>query len=313
MIPTATTRRVGLRLTALVLWLGLLALAWRSGLVGGLATRVLAPLLLPRPVHESVRLLSLDREAAPTPPKRGLLLAVSPERLENLLAAARPWARWLPPGLFTEGTVLRGELLYAAGDDTARDLPFAVAITRAAGPRPRLTGRYPAPDFTHLVDELYGEDLQSREEYALGHYDLEYRIRFDSFSLQSVESGTALPVTRRRLRFDAGGSVRVVLKENLFRVRTTGRIRKFTGTVDVDVAYEPGGIRLNYDVDIRDFDVDFHRVNPYLDEPVADALRRSLERSLNRKKKKRRFARRRFPVWLPLDLVVDIQLTTGRE
>lgn len=309
MKATHTADRSTLRLLACLLWLGQLVMAWRQGLFGSILVRVVPPRILPRMIGESVKLTSLGREADVSLPDRGLELALSPQRLDTVLEATRPWSWLVPPGLLSDKSVVRGVLLNYAGSNTVEDLPFAVVVTHAAGPTPRLTLRYPASELTHLVDELYEEKLESREEYFLGHYELEYEVRLNSFTLQSVPPDQSRPISRRRLMFDGKGTVRVKLKENLFRIQTTGTIKEFNGTVDIDVAYEPDGIGLRYNVDIRKFQVGFHRVSPYLDDYGSDVLRRSLEHSLNRKKKKDRFAERRFPPWTPVDLAVDIRVT----
>ena len=240
------------------------------------------------------------------------MLAVSEERLRQILREAYPASRYLPPGLLRTGMAIEGNILGKALDMPPEErIPFAVVLRDTAAGRPRFELRYPAHDLNSLTKELFGDDLREREEYLLGHYDLVYEIELSEFVLSSDDG--SMDAEERIFPFRARGKARVTLEENLVTVRATGSVSDLSGQVVLRPLREEDGIALTYDVDITNLDVNFHRVNSLLDSLGADKLRRSLERSLNKEKKKRKLAKRRLPGWVPLDLSIDVRLTVPAD
>ena len=304
------TRR-GRRVAAvLVLVVALLAACWWSGLVG----RALACYVLPRlfPIRErsGVEVTSLDCCGAGGLPGRGLTLTVSPGRVADLLRRAWPYHRLLPPGLVRDGLVLRGSVRPEDWPaEAGHTVPFAVVIDDATGDPPRLSLRCPRDELNALVKRELLFDLSKEREWALGTYDYRWVPVFETLTLYSEQPAGRGPIEERRFPFVATGRVRFRFEENLFDARATARVNRLSGHFLLRFRHAEDGLVLGYDAVVSELSANVHNLLPWGDEKASEALRRSMSRSLNRRRKQERMARKRFPAWLPLDIMVDVKLT----
>jgi len=289
-----------------------LALLWVSGHIGRMLTRWVVPPFLPVDMSELIVLDRLADGAPPTCPDFGAMLIISPERAEEILNQAIPGTRWLPPGIIHDKVILHGFVSRAALDlPVDHDVPLIIAVDRNIGRRPRLVCRVPAKVINRLFRENLEEDLASEEEHLFGEYRIIYRPTFKTFDLNSVEDYVPEPVTRRRFLFSATGDIRIKLDDKAVRITTDGKVRTLKGQLDVRVLYDQDGYGFWYDVDIRKLRIDIEDLQEMFDRASSEKLERSLEKSLDRRKSKLKLFKKRVPHWVPVDLALDFQLTSG--
>ncbi len=289
-----------------------LALLWVGGHMGRWLTRLVIRPSLPLDISEVVVLTRLAEGAPPACPDFGAMLIISPERAEEILVQAMPAARWLPPGLIHDQVILHGAISRAALDfPLDEDIPLIIAVDRNIGRRPRLVCRVPATVVNRLFRENLEDDLASEEEHLFGDYRIIYRPTFKTFDLHSVEDYVPEPVTRRRFVFSATGDIRIKLDDKAVRLTTDGKVRTLKGQVDVRVLYDHEGYGFWYDVDMKKLRLDIEDLQEMFDRASSEKLERSLEKSLDRRKSKVKLLKKRVPHWVPVDLALDFQLTSG--
>lgn len=282
---------------------------WFSGLAGRLVGCLILPLLLPLRVNKAIEISALTRDKPPAIHEKGLVLTIGSDRLRKIMHGAFCISRLFPPGLIRDGMVLKGSWM----PDKFRlpegnRLPFMIVIDDDTR-HPGLVFRYPAAAVNELMKDEIAEALRSEEEYILGTYNIIYYITFQTLRIYSEEQDLDTAIQARLLICDATGKVRFKFEENLLDLRATGRVKKLRGRFDIRVIRDDEGIGFSYKVKIEELDIDVHNLANWGDRRVSKKLRRSWEKSLNKEKKQKRLAKVRLPEWVPLDLVVDFQLT----
>ena len=305
--------RLGRKLMACVLLLSVMLCLWFSGAAGYVILRWIIPRLLPRAAGSDIEIASVVFDSRPDPGEAGIIFSVSPRKLRFLLKQAFRWGVLFPRGLLRDGTVLKGYWVprefYLPPDNR---VPLSLVIDAGAD-KPVLSCRYPAEHVNRVMEGPVAEALRETEDYFLGSYDTIYYIRFYTLHIYSEAPPGQSEILRRTLQVDATGRVRVKVEENLISLRNTGKVKTLAGKIDFDIQRDIWGIHLCHNADIKDLVIDFHNTAPWLDKYFSRKLRKSWEKSLNKEKKKRKLAKNALPSWVPLDLTVDIKLTSSHE
>jgi len=283
-----------------------LVCAWRVGLVGRILVGGLR-FLTPLTIGHGLRITAVrhgprrnPRAAVP-----GLLVVANPHRLRHMVRGLLPHPWLLPPGLIRHGLVLEGDWNPTDLPLPDRPVPWALLCSTQGGPHPRLQFRGAPENLTALHDHWRRDDLVHEEEYLFGHYLVTEEYTFTEFRLVSEPP----PDSReRRFTFRARGRVRYRIDENYFIIKATAIVRRLSGLVLLRHRTDDTGTQLAYDILIDRIDANARRFPWFVDRKLERALRRSFQRSLNRERKKEKLARKRLPAWIPMDLVIDIQL-----
>jgi len=237
-----------------------------------------------------------------------LVVNITPARLERMVRRAVRMSWLLPPGFVSNGLVVRGcwapDWLAEPGDG----LDFEIVVARCAGPHPKAVLRYPLESLNRLVQDELAADLSSREDWVFGHYDLHYTLEFGTCRVHSGPDDLREPIEVRRFAFTSNGRVRLRFVDDVLKVRATGRVRELSGVLLARVVRDEHGVGFLYSFDLEKMRVNVHNLAPWGDDKVSEILKHSLSKSLNRKRKRARFARKRFPEWIPLDLILDLEV-----
>jgi len=298
---TARWRRRAIPLVLIGLW------------VGGPAGLVLRSALLKFAPREgrSFRIASVGGNLVPEP-EMGLVIRVSAPRLNRTVREALGWRAWLiPPRTIPRWLTLEGSVRVQLSDEVEPAwLPLVVRI-RPDTPAPHLFVRLPSG----MVNEAlqYEGSFAHREKtrrYALGHYNTILSLRFDTVSLKSKLDPRELarPVTFRRIEGHATGQVRFKFEENWFDARTTARVRRMDLRCDLDFQKYLDGLAMSYKITIPKLDADIRNLAPMFEKHPVEAIRKALENSIGRPRNLDRLARRRLPLYLPLDTELDIEV-----
>jgi hypothetical protein len=283
---------------------------WGSGQLGQLAARHLIPRLLPVEIGDGLHIAGFEQGSVIPRPPKGVVLSLRNDRLLDMLREASPWTRLLPPGVFSDGTSLRGHWQPSdpelPGDGR---LPFLLVVDNRIGYRPRLEGRFPAEDLNALFRTEWDEKLMRERDWFLGHYGLGYMIYFKTFQLSSVGDYNSVNPGSIRFIYEATGDVRIIFEDNLVEASTKAKVRRLAGWLDLHVARHPDGVGFSHEFKVTELKGDINNLAPWGDRKVSDRLSRALEKSMNRSKKRRKMRRVRLPHWTPLDAEVDVQLT----
>ncbi len=307
-MPMDSTSRRGRRGLIRGILLVLLLLFWFGGAAGWLLRQVLFA-AAPREGrhHRILALNSPVREG----PATGVVVQVSASRLRRLAREALGWRAYaLPPGLLPERLTALLELRVRLDDEAdAFWLPVLCRIDPEA-PQPRIRARLPSGMVNDALD--YEDSFARREKtrrYALGRYSMIHALRFDTVELRSVLSDRqrGRAVTHRRIEGQATGQVRFKVEENWLTARMTARVRRMSLRCDLDFRKYVDGLALAHKISIPDLDADIRNLAPLLEGRLVEALREALEDSIARPRNLERLARRRLPLYLPLD--TDLELS----
>lgn len=300
----SSLRRKSRRRHALLV--ALLLVVWFSGSVGWLV-RTLAVKTAPREGRD-YQIAAIGNSAF-ADPATGIVLRVSAARLKQLAHEALGWKAYvIPPGTVPERLSASGSVRVHLADGAAEVwVPFVINIQPDA-PHPKLNVRLPSG----MVNEalLYEDSFahkDKRKQYSLGHYNIIHSLRFDTVTLQSTPDNKR-PITFRRIAGVATGQVQFKLKENLFNARTTARVKKMDLRCDLDLRKYVDGLSLSYKITIPKLDADINNLAPMFEGAPVEAIRQALEESIARPKNLEKVARRRLPLYLPLDLELDIDV-----
>ena len=191
-------------------------------------------------------------------------------------------------------------------------VPFVANIDPAAK-HPALLVRLPSDMLNAALDYEDSIANKSKEhDYALGHYTLVHSLRFDTMTLHSPYDGRK-PVTYRRVQGSATGQVRFRLEENWFDARTTARVKRMELRCDLDFKKYVDGIALSYKITIPKLEADINNLAPMFERKPTEAIRKALEKSLARPKNLERLARKRLPLYVPLDIDLDVEVFEGAD
>ncbi len=294
----------------LFLFIVLFATVWQHGWIGSGLRRHLLPRLLP-PLLErqgiAVRRIG-DAEVPSTPAGRGLQVTLSRAYVMDVLARS-PFPAWLvPPGLVADGMEIHADWL-PPDTKEALSLPCVLRLDAAAGLLPRIHVRFPVAELNTLLSDEFAEDWSDRDEYVLGHYDLDQRIWFRTLRLESLDMPRKSPSDAIRFRATATGRLRYWFKDGIVSARLTADVRRLATLFTFVPVVHEDGTGFDYSARVEALDIRVDNMAPWLERRVADALGKSIERSQNKRRKKAKMARHRLPSWLPLDVSLEVELT----
>lgn len=292
-----------------VLGVTILLVVWFCGGAGWLVRSAVVR-LAPR-TGRDFRVMAIRLEPL-ADPATGVVVRVSAERLERLAVEALGWRAWLiPPKTLPARHSVAGEVRIRL-DEEAEPMwiPFVVNLDPAAK-HPSLFVRLPSDMLNAALDYEGSITIKSKErDYALGHYTLVHSLRFDTMTLHSAYDGRK-PVTYRRVQGTATGQVRFRLEENWLTARTTARVRRMELRCDLDFKKYVDGLSLSYKITIPKLDADIKNIAPMFEGKPTEAIRQALEKSLARPKNLERLARKRLPLYIPLDIDLDVEVYEG--
>lgn len=299
------SRKAARQLTLLLI---VFASFWFSGAAGWVARNILIA-TVPRE-HKNFRLLDFDSPGI-NDPSTGVVVRVSSRRLRKLAWEALGWpSLLLPPGVFPRHMTMVGEARIHLEEEALEQWMTVILRIDPAATNPRIRVSFPS-DIANKILEYEGSwaHREKRRKYFLGHYTTIYSIHFDTLELRSdlTERQKKHPVTFRRIEGQATGRVRFKFEENLFNVRTTARVRRMELRCDLDFRKYIDGLALEYKIRIPVLDADIRNLAPRFEKRPVEALRAALEDGLGRPRNLERLARKRLPLYLPLD--TDIELT----
>lgn len=305
-------KKVRLGIIAAILLSG--AALWLAGGFGWCIRKCLLPALVPRNIGSSFVVYAFDSGERFEHEKRGITFIVSPERLEEMINGALPLAgKFVPPGLFVHGFNVQCIWMPNGETDSSMGLvPLWVVIDKNCGYQPVIKGRMPLDEVNAYLAEDLEDALTSREKWVFGSYKLIYRISFKSMRILS-DSFIEVFDNRRKLTLLADGIVRIKFDDDPVSASTTARIKELRAEVSLQYIPVDEGYALAYNAEVTDLDLNVNNLLRWGDEKVADSLRRSLQKSLNRRKNKERAMRLRIPEWVPRDVILDLQLSQPGE
>lgn len=305
----SSPRRVRRSLVLLFL-IVLFATFWQYGWIGGGLRRHLLPRLLPPLLEREgivVRRITYS-VAPPAPVARGLAITMSQAYVMDVLSRS-PVPVWLvPPGLIVDGMAIHADWL-PPDTQEALSLPCVWRLDAGAGLLPQVHIRFPVAELNSLLSEEFAEDWSERGEYVLGHYDLDHRIWFHSLRLESLDMPRESPYAALRFRATATGRLRYWFKDGFVSARLTADVRRLAILFTFAPVVHEDGTGFDYAARVETLDISVDNMAPWLERRVADALRKSMERSQNKPRKKAKMARHRLPAWLPLDVSLEVELT----
>lgn len=300
--PARPRRRWRLLVAALLLY------GWFGGPAGWLA-RTLITHAAPR-TDRDFRIESIGNSIV-ADPATGAVLRVSAPRLLQMAHEALGWkALAIPPGTIPEWLTIAATVRVRLNDEAAEVwMPVVVRILPDL-PAPHLSVRLPSDMVNEALD--YEGSFAHREKmhrYSLGRYNLIHTLRFDTVSLKSeVDRRYRDAVTFRRIDGFATGQVRFRFEENLFDARTTAQVRRMNLRCDLDFRKYVDGIALSYKITIPKLDADIRNLAPMFEGAPVEAIRKALEDSIARPKNLEKLARRRLPMYIPLDTELDVEV-----
>jgi uncharacterized protein YndB with AHSA1/START domain len=286
-----------------------LLFAWFGGPAGWLARTVLLR-VVPREGRD-FRIDAIGNDLV-AEPATGAVVRVSAPRLLKLARDVLGWrAHAIPPGTVPEWLTVTATVRVRLSDEASEAwMPLVLRIVPDT-PSPRLSVRLPSD----MVNEAlrYEGSFANRERlhrYALGRYNTVHALRFDTVSLHSLieEKHRDRAVTFRRIEGHATGQVRFKVEENWFDVRTTARVRRMDLRCDLDFRKYVDGLALSYKITLPKLDADIRNLAPMFEDRPVEAIREALEDSIARPKNLEKLARRRLPLYLPLDTDLDIEV-----
>ncbi len=302
-------RRTRINLIVLSSVFVLFMAAWFTGAIGLAVRKLVLPRLAPRKVGSSFMIYSFGQDQRFDHETRGIILMMNPDRAKEVLRGALPIAsRYLPPGLFGDG--FRGQCMWlphGEKDSSMGMIPIWLVIDASVGYEPILKGRMPVDEVNKYLAEDMGNSLSSREEWVFGHYDLIYRITFEEMRILS-DMGAEMGDNRRKLRIYADGKVRIKFDDDPISARTTAKVKELTAEIDLTFVPRDDKYALAYEAKVTELRLNVNNMLKWGDDKVAEKLRKSLEKSMNRKKNKERGMKLRIPEWAARDMIIDIQL-----
>jgi hypothetical protein len=277
-------------------------------LLGGWILKRGAPRLLPVEFNDGFAITKLSVEHLPLVPERGLRISASPAKIKAVLREITPLSGLIPPGLICAGAVLHARWV-PENADAKYSIPITICCNTNAGLFARVVFRYPFDELNELLKIEMAEKWHDRDEYFLGTYALNKRIWFNSLDVKSImqsDEGAGSPLL---LAIHATGRLRYNVEDGIIDATITAKVKSLDGKITLTPEPHKNGIGFKFDGVIERLDVSAKRMAPWLEHKLGRELRRSLEHSLNKRKRLRQFAKIRLPYWVPLDTVLDIELT----
>ncbi len=285
-----------------------LLVVWHGGFVGDWALQHGVPRFLPLELDDGFVVTHVSIEDSPLVPEKGLCVSIAPRKLRRLLRNISPLAMLLPPGLIREDVVLHGKWVPEKASPK-HTLPITISCNGEAGAAPWVVFRYPVDDLNALLKAELAEEWRETESYIFGTYDLNQRIWFRTLSVQSEDAPRSLPDTPVRFTINTTGRLRYNFEDGIIDATVSARIKRLDGALEFRPVYHKDGIGLEYQCNIESLVIAVDNMAPWIERKLADELKDSMERSMNKRRKKEKFSRMRLPHWTPFNVVVDITVT----
>jgi hypothetical protein len=289
-------------------WLLCAVLAWQRGVVGDAIRKHGAAHVLPVDLGDGFTITRVAVEDRALAPVRGACLSFSPDLFRDVLRNVSPWFAFLPPGVIREDVVLHGVWL-PEGAPPELALPLMISCNRKARRSPWFSFRFHVDDLNALLRVEMADDWHESEEYLFGHYDLNQRIWFRTLSIQSENAYRKHPNTPVKLYVHATGRMRYNVEDGIIDATITPDVKALDGLVQLTPVYHDDGIGFDYLSSIDSFKIAVDNMAPWLERKIAAELKSSMERSLNKRRKRERYSKIRMPLWVPLNVVVDIEIS----
>ena len=303
-------RRTKINLVVLCSLFLVLTVLWFSGSAGWLVRRAILPRFAPRKLGSSFMIFAFGPEERFTHDTRGVTLLLNPARAEDIVRGALPIAsRVLPPGIFVHGFNIQCIWMpHGEKDSSMGVIPLWIVIDRNSGYEPVLKGRMPVNEINRYLKEDLEEGLTSREEWFFGHYEVIYQISFNSMRILS-DTGVNAADGRRKLSLLADGKVRIKYDDKPISARTTADVHELRVEVDLTFIPRDDKFALSYEARVTELNMNVNNMLQWGDKRVAESLRKSLEKSMNRRKNKERAMKLKIPAWAARDMIVDLKLS----
>lgn len=286
----------------------LLAL-WFSG-AAGWSLRSLALRFTPEETAR-FRIVGKGREVVADPPV-GAVLLISEPRLRRLAKDYLGWkAVLIPPNFVPRSYAVSGEISVPL-EESATQAWFPVVLRIVPGtPTPKISVRAPS-DLVNAALSFDGSfaNREKQHTYSLGHYKTIHQLIFDTVSMTSVltEKELKRPITHRRISGYATGKVKLKIKENIGNASITARVRRMDMRCDLDFKKYMDGIAMSYNFTIPKLDADIPNLAPMFEGGPTEEIRQALEESMARPKNLEKLARKRFPLMIPLDTEISLEV-----
>jgi hypothetical protein len=300
-------RRIRLRVLAGA-WLVLIVVLFQTGYVGDLILKRGAPLLLPLKLDDGFEITSIKVESLPVVPPLGIRVTATPKEVKKLLRSASLFAYLLPPGLIRNNLVIHGKWVPRKAN-IKYTVPLSIYCNKGAGTKPYVVLRYPFEDFNVLLKSESAERWRDEDDYFLGTYTHEHRIWFKSLFIRTITRESRTDPIRLTIR--ATGRLRYKVQDGIIKARISGDVRELSGEIQLVPVKHKNGIGFDYSCRVDVVKLSVKKMAPWVEKRLSKTLKKSITRSMNKRKRLKRFAQMRLPEWVPLDTVIDIQLTRG--
>mgnify|MGYP006865023567 CR=1 FL=1 len=289
-------------------WIACILFIWNSGIVGNWLLLRIGPRFLPRDIDEGFFITRVAIDDCALVPDRGLCVSMSPSRLRKLLRDVSPLFALLPPGIIQEDVVLHGHWLpeKASPEHT---LPITLSCNHEAGDAPWAVFRFPVDDLNALLKAELAEEWRETESYIFGSYDLNQRVWFRTLSVQSEDAPRGLPDAPIRFTIGATGKLRYNFEDGIIDATISAKVKRLNGTIAFRPVRHRNGIGFQYECHVDELSIAVDNMAPWIERKLADELKASIERSMNKRRKREKYERMRLPLWTPLNLVVDVAVS----
>ncbi len=306
---TRLPRRRRVRLWLLcAAWIACILFIWNSGIVGNWLLLRVGPRFLPHDLDDGFVITRVAIDDCPLVPNRGLCVSMSPNRLRRLLRDVSLLSVLLPPGIIQEDVVVYGQWLpEKASPEHA--LPIILSCNNEAGDAPWAVFRFPVDDLNQLLKVELADEWRETEDYIFGTYDLNQRVWFRTLSVQSEDAPRGLPDAPVRFTIGATGKLRYNFEDGIIDATVSAKVKRLNGTVEFRPVRHKNGIGFEYECRVDELSIAVDNMAPWIERKLADELKDSIERSLNKRRKREKYERMRLPLWTPLNLVVDVAVS----
>jgi len=234
----------------------------------------------------------------------GIELRIHPDRVVRMLHGVSMWTMLAPSGIVPRECVLRGH--WKPRDDTGQEpVPVTVVIDTAFSPVPCLRARLPVGIINRKLEVQAERKWRKTREWFLGHYEEISRASFRYARISSETNRLGSPV-HRTLFFDAAGEYQLRLEDSLLKASSTAHVSQLSGAAEMDFRRSISGVEITYEARINSLKAAVDNLAPWAEVRVAENLRKSFEKSLNRQKNKDKLRGKHFAAWFPFDANVDI-------
>lgn len=290
----------------------LLLADWLFGGAGWLLRDVILPRWLPYVDEDSgVAVLAVHPPSRHSSTASQLQLVCSVDYLKQVLRASPFPFVMLPPRTLVAGMELVGTV--PVGEVRQSELHWSWRLDDSLGSIPELTLRLDADLLNEFLRDEFAEDWVEREDYWLGHYELEQQLWFDTLTAQSEAMGEGESLYPLRIRAVATGRMRYHFRDGPVVARWTAQVKHLEVLFMLNPILHDDGIGFDYRAEVVEFDISVDRMAPWVEKRLARSLRDSMQRSLNKGRKRQKLAAHRLPHWLPPKIRMEIVVSRAAD